>query len=422
MPEALWNILPWAVVALCIVLEAFFAAAELSIVSANRIELERAAREGNLAARRVIWFRDHPDQLFGTTLVGTNGCTVTGTTVASLTLLQIDPARGDWFAMALMAPLVLMGGEIIPKSLAQARAITVSQLLSGPLTIVHRVLSPIVALVRAYTRLLWRALGIRADQAGSPVASREELVLLMQSDAVTADDVNEDEREMISRIFAFGHLRARDTMVPLVEMVAVPHDASVRQAAAIIAQVGFSRLPVYKDRIDDVVGLLHHLDVLQARSPDQPISELMRPPYFVPETQEVDEILIILQRQSTSAAIVVDEFGGAVGLITLEDVLEEIVGDIADEYDRQTGMWRQVADGWVVSARTSVEALNDAFDVAIPLDAEYETLAGYLLEALRHIPRAGEAVTLPSGARLTVRRANDRAIQEVHLAGARRRT
>ncbi len=420
MPDWLWAILPWAIVALCIVGEAFFAMAELSIVSANRIALERAAREGSATARRVIWFRDHPDQLFGTTLVGTNGCTVTGTTVASLTLLQIDPVHGHLWSMALMAPLVLLGGEIIPKSLAQARALSLAQLLAAPLTVVHRMLSPVVALVRAYTRLLYRALGIDANEQRSPVASREELVLLMQSDAVTADDVNDGEREMISRIFAFSHLRARDTMVTLAEMVAVPSDATVEQAAEVIARMGFSRLPVYRDRVDDVVGLLHHLDVMRAERPDQPVSELTRPPFFVPETQELDEILILLQRQSTSAAIVVDEFGGAVGLITLEDVLEEIVGDIDDEFDPQTGLWRAVPDGWLINARAPIHRLNEHFDLRIAESPDYETLAGFMLEELRHIPRAGEMVHLPSGARLTVRRANARAIQEVHFSGGRR--
>lgn len=409
--------LPWLVVAGCVFSEAFFAASELSIVSANGIRLEEAARNGSAAAKRVLWFRRHPDRLFGTTLLGTNFSTVTGSTTASLTLLQIDPANGEWWAMLLMSPLVLIGGEIIPKSIGQARADSLSQLLAGPLLVVHKVLAVPILFVRAYTTALYRVLRIDATSEQA-MASREELVLLMQ----TEDDdgeMNADEREMIQRIFAFSHLEARDSMVPLVEIVAVPVDATVEAAVAAVARAGFSRLPVYRDRVDNIVGLLHHLDLLQAERADQPVAELMRPAYFVPENQEVDEILILLQREAASAAVVVDEFGGAVGLLTLEDVLEEIVGEIEDEFDIEGGLWRQAPDGWLVDARVPVDRLNAQFGLALPTDEDYETLAGYMLDRLRHIPRIGEVVRLPDGRAFTVRRASARAIQEVHFGRPR---
>ncbi len=377
----------FGIVGVCIVSEAFFAAAELSIISANRIRLEKAASTGNAAAARVLWFRDNPERLFGTTLIGTNVSTVTGSTVASLALLQLDPANGAWWALALMSPLILLGGEIIPKSLGQARATRVAQALGGPLRIVYTVLTPPILLVRGYAGLLYRILGVEEGRR-AVMASREELVLLMEHDDATDGEIEADEREMISRIFAFSGLAARDSMVPLAEMVGIAEDATVAQAVSIVAREGFSRLPVYRDRIDDIVGIVHHLDLFTAEGEDQPVRELARPAYFVPESQEVDDILIILQREAASAAIVVDEFGGAVGLITLEDVLEEIVGEIHDEYDPQGRAWRAVDGGYIVSARAPVEQLNDDF-----------------------------ALDLPHGVKLTVRRANDRAVLEVLLTG-----
>ena len=320
----------FGIVGVCIVSEAFFAAAELSIISANRIRLEKAASTGNAAAARVLWFRDNPERLFGTTLIGTNVSTVTGSTVASLALLQLDPANGAWWALALMSPLILLGGEIIPKSLGQARATRVAQALGGPLRIVYTVLTPPILLVRGYAGLLYRILGVEEGRR-AVMASREELVLLMEHDDATDGEIEADEREMISRIFAFSGLAARDSMVPLAEMVGIAEDATVAQAVSIVAREGFSRLPVYRDRIDDIVGIVHHLDLFTAEGEDQPVRELARPAYFVPESQEVDDILIILERQAASAAIVVDEFGGAVGLITLEDVH---VMDLADAYER----------------------------------------------------------------------------------------
>ena len=406
----------FGIVGLCIISEAFFAAAELSIVSANRIRLEKSAHAGSAAAARVLWFRDNPERLFGTTLIGTNLSTVTGSTVASLALLNIDPANGGWWALALMSPLILLGGEIIPKSLGQARATRVAETLAGPLRLVYTVLTPPIVLVRGYAGLLYRVLGVEEGRR-AVMASREELVLLMEHDDATDGEIEADEREMISRIFAFSGLAARDSMVPLVEMVGIAADATVEQAVAIIAREGFSRLPVFRDRVDDISGILHHLDLFTAERPDQPVGELARPAYFVPESQEVDDILIILQREAASAAIVVDEFGGAVGLITLEDVLEEIVGEIHDEYDPQGRAWRPVDGGYIVNARAPVELLNYDFGLDLPVDRDYETIAGYVLEQLRRFPRQGEQLELPHGAILTVRRANDRAVLEVLLTG-----
>ena len=422
MPEWVWMVAPWLVVLLCVLGEAFFAGTELAIVSANGIRLQSAADAGNAAARRVIWFRERPDQLFGTTLLGTNMCTVTGSAVASLTLMQVDPHRGEFWAMLLMSPVILIGGEIIPKSLATTRATVFAKALAGPLLLANRLLFPFIAVIRAYTRFLYRRLGID-EAAKSAIVSREELFMLMQSEAVD-DEFDADEREMISRIFAFSRLRARDSMVPLVEMVAVPAGSTVREAAGVISTHGVSRLPVYEGRVDNVVGLLHHLDLLRAEDGEAPVSGLMRPPNFVPESQEVDEILVMLKQESASAAMVVDEFGGTVGLLTLEDVLEEIVGEIDDEFDGdpEAKLWRRIPEGVLIDARAPVGQLNDALELDLPEGpGDYETIAGYLLEQLRHIPRVGESVTLSDGRRLTVRRSSRRAIQELLLTGTRRK-
>ena len=407
------SILPWLVVALCIFGEAFFAMSELAIITANRIRLEEAARNGNSAAQRVIWFRDQPERLFGTTLLGTNLSTVTGSTVASLTLIQIDPERGEWWAMLLMSPLILVGAEIIPKSIGQARANSIALVLAGPLYIVNRLFTPLIYIVKGYTHLLYRVIGID-ESSQQAMVSREELVLLMEP-SDEPGEIEEDEREMIARIFAFNQLRARDSMVPLAEMVGISRDSTVQEAVELIARVGYSRLPVYIERIDNVVVILHHLDLFTASHKDIIVSTLMRPAHFVPATQEVDEVMFVLQREAASAAIVVDEFGGAIGLVTLEDIIEEIVGEIHDEHDSRTGLWRQLSDGYVIDARAPVEMLNQELKIGIPDLAEYETVAGFILERLRHIPRVGEFVELEDGRRLTVRRATARAIQEVYL-------
>ncbi|MEE2644512.1 MAG: hemolysin family protein [Myxococcota bacterium] len=409
--ELFLEALPVVVVAGCIVSEAFFAAAELSILSADQLKLEALAEEDDGAAARAVWFRAHPDQLFGTTLLGTNISTVTGSTVASLTLLRLAPEQAGWLAMLIMAPLVLMGGEIIPKSLAQSQAERYARRLAPPLYLCNQLLSPVVKLVSRYTAYLSRLFKLPEGRGG---ITREELIYLVREEGEI--EAEAEEREILDRILAFRHIEAADSMVPLAEMVALPKGATVRDAVQLIMEEGFSRLPVYDERVDQVVGVLHHLDLISASSADAPIEPLLRPAFFVPERQEIDEILVLLQRASASAAIVVDEFGGAVGLLTLEDIVEEIVGEIQDEFDAPRVPWRQIGTAlYTVSGRAEVEVLNEALDLGLPLSSDYETLAGYMLSELRRIPIPGETLTLPSGATLRVRLASERAIEEITL-------
>jgi putative hemolysin len=407
----LWVSTPWLIVTLCIASEAFFAASELSIVSSDRMTLGAQASSGDKGAARALWFQQHPDQLFGTTLLGTNISTVTGSTVATLTLMSWDPHKGEWIAMLTMSPLVLLGGEIIPKSLAQANAIPLAKRLSAPLSIVNRLLTPIIWLVSRYTRLLARVFNLPNARDG---VTRDELIYLVSDQDVNMD---QEERELISRIFEFKHLSAQDVMVPLADLEALPLDATVREGVAFIREHGFSRIPVYEERVDQIVGVVHHLDLLKAESPDTPLRALKRPVIYAAELQEVDEILGELQRASTSLVVVVDEFGGAAGLITLEDIIEEIVGDIVDEFDQEEH-WCKQGPGqnqYLIEARAPVDEVSARFGLELPESDDYDTIAGYALATLRRIPEVGDEVPTPAGVTLCVTRATDRAIEELSI-------
>ena len=407
----LWVCAPWLIVLLCIMSEAFFAASELSIVSSDRMALGAQASSGDKGAARALWFQQHPDQLFGTTLLGTNISTVTGSTVATLTLMSWDPHTGEWIAMLVMSPLVLLGGEIIPKSLAQANAVALAKRLSAPLSMVNRVLSPIIWLVSRYTRLLARVFNLPNAREG---VTRDELIYLVSDEEVSMD---QEERELISRIFEFKHLNAEDVMVPLADLEALPLEATVREGVEFIHAHGFSRIPVYEERVDQIVGVVHHLDLLKAESADTPLSALKRPVIYAAELQEVDEILAELQRASTSLVVVVDEFGSAAGLITLEDIIEEIVGDIVDEFDQEEH-WCKQGPGqnqYLIEARAPVDEVSARFGLELPESDDYDTIAGYALTTLRRIPEVGEEISTPAGVTLCVTRATDRAIEELSI-------
>ena len=409
-------VLPWVIVVVCILSEAFFAASELSILSASRMALEARANQGNLRAQKVLWFKNNPDQLFGTTLLGTNISTVTGSTIASLTLLQFDPTHGEWWAMCIMSPLVLMGGEIIPKSLAQSRAVEFALLLSTPLSWINRFLTPAIFLVTRYTQMLSHLLNL--DEQDSQI-TREELIFLVQEES----QIEQEDKELISRIFAFKTLSAEDVMIPFAEVEALSKESTVRDGVLFIHHHGFSRIPIFDERVDQMIGVVHHLDLLNAEKSQIRLETLMRPILFAPKMQDIDEILESLQGNASSLVIVVDEFGSAVGLITLEDILEEIVGEIDDEFDEEEALWKLQDDGsYLIDAKTEIDKLNERFALYLPNSDDYETLAGYILSELKYIPEIGESMSLNQGPQFVIEEASERAIEVVRLTFPSRRS
>lgn len=407
MAEFFWLVPPIFVLC-CIISEAFFAGSELAILSADLRVLEGQAAAGDKAARRVVWFKQHPDQLFGTTLIGTNLSTVSGSTVASLSLLSIDPVHGEWWAMLIMSPLVLMGGEILPKSVAQYHAVTMAKRLSRPLSLFNRCFKPIIWLIERYTSALARRLKLEND---GHAMTRDELIYLVRDEE---SDFEEAERTMIERIFEFQKLEAEDVMVPLAEVEALPLEATILEGVEFIRAHGFSRIPIYHQRVDQIVGVVHHLDLLHAEHDQITLDLVMRPVIYAPEVQDVHDLLSEIQSESASIVIVVDEFGGAVGLITLEDIIEEIVGEIDDEFDEEERLWtvgpNQV---YTVDARAEIEVLNERFLLDIPEHEDYDTVAGYLLASFKRIPVVGESVETSSGVTLVVTNVSERAIVEV---------
>jgi putative hemolysin len=387
------------------------AVAEQAIRFSDPETLDALARRGVRGAERAHWFATRPDQLWTTTrLLGRASLLTAG---LLLTVALPHPAM----ALLVLVPFVFGTAELLPRFLLTRRAERIAPRLATPLMALFHVLRPLVMLTNGLARLLGRP-----DEDDRPAASREDLQRLVDQDSGESD-MAVGERAMIARIFEFSHLTAADSMVPLKEMCALSADATVRDAVALIAREGYSRLPVYRDRLENIVGVLHHIDLLRAAAAEQPVGAVMRPPLFVPETQEIDDILVILQRRAASAAIVVDEFGKTVGLLTLEDILEEIVGEIDDEFDPNERLWRPAPGGGsLISARMSPSEFERIFHVDLDLDEEdeIETMAGYVLVELKHIPAVGEFVTLAGGATLTVSRATERAIEELHLTGAPR--
>jgi putative hemolysin len=252
--------------------------------------------------------------------------------------------------------------------------------------------------------------------------TRDELSMLIESEPETdKPDISAEEREMIANVFELSEYRVRDLMVPLSEVTALPEDTALDEAAREIADKQHSRMPVYRSRVDDIVGIVHLFDVLQAGADrTATVAQVARPAVYVPETMKAIDLLVELQAEGNHLAVVVDEYGGAVGVVTVEDLLETIVGDIDDEYDDEPSPIRPERPGvWRVEARTSVARVNQELDLDLPESDDYETIAGLLIERFRHIPEPGEVVNI-GAATIEVTAASDRAIELVRVTRRRK--
>lgn len=403
-----------ALVALCLLMEGLFTGSEMVLISADRHRLQERSRRGERGASLALSLLSRPERLLATTLTATNIFVVLSTVIVTSRLLPRFGEWAEWIAVGVVTPLVIVLGEVVPKSYARPRADRLVGSAARVVRVAQAALYPLVSALSWLARILSSPFGGVAPVRA--LVTREELVLLLQFGRGTSD-VEAHERVMVRRVFHFGEKRVADVFRPLAEVVALPEDATCRDAARLAAQSGFSRYPVFRGRIDHVTGFLHVLDTVGS-PPDAPVLPLLRKALFVPELMPVDELLRTFREASTSFAVVVDEFGGVTGIVTAEDVVEEVVGEIEDEYDPRMEYYKKVSeDEFLVPGRMELPRLSEEFGVRLP-EGEYSTVGGFLTSLAGRIPVAGEEFPVP-GARLRVEKSTDRAVLEVRILRAR---
>ncbi|MDX1779119.1 MAG: hemolysin family protein, partial [Thermodesulfobacteriota bacterium] len=284
--------------------------------------------------------------------------------------------------------------------------------ISYPLWIASCFLFPLYIIVQKTNHLIFLLTGIRESRE-NPLTTREAYMHIFKKSKQKSDLTTEEE-VMIDRLSDFSQTLVKEAMIPLIEITAVEDTATVNETIETISNMGHSRLPVYHERIDNVIGIVNSFDLLGAPQTGQSITSLIRTVPFVPESKPIDELLIELQKNRTHMAIAVDEYGGTVGIITMEDILEEIVGEIQDEYDTAERAYRKI--GWNryrVSARMEIDQLREQISLILP-DGDYETLGGFLLQQFEHIPSPGESTTYQNYT-FTIESADERSIGEVRI-------
>jgi CBS domain containing-hemolysin-like protein len=394
-----------------LLLEALFSGSEMALISCDRIKIRHQAREGLKGAQAAERLLEHPDRFLATTLVGTNLCVVANSAATALFFVFLLGEGQEHYATLLLAPLVVLLGEMVPKAYFRHHADRLAPILAPPLTLCLRLFAPLSSVVRRASTVLLTPFGISSLEQ-DPYITREELKFLVQ-EGNHQTDLETEERRMIHKIINFGETTVHEAMIPLIEVVALPSGATVADAVAVVSEDHFARIPVYEERIDQIVGIVHAFDLL-SEDPDTPIGPLIRPAYYVPESKLVDDLLQEMQRRRVQMAIVVDEYGGVVGIATVEDLLEEIVGEIEDEYDEEPPAFRRLADGsYIVDARMEVDRLNEELGTQLP-EGEYETLGGFLIHLLQKIPETGEEAQF-QGMRFLITESDERSILKVRI-------
>jgi len=411
-----------AVLAGCIAVQAFFAASEIALVSADELKARAAGERGDERSRMLGELLANRDRLLALTLTGTNLAMVVAAVLFTSFIHQVRPHL-VYLAPFILTPIILVLGEWIPKLLTLGNPQSFALFAARPLRFLAAVLAPLLAAETVMSRLLRRLAGVPAD-AASVFMSREDLARLMRRRPSEPSEQAHDailpaEQLMISRIFRFSRAEARKAMVPLVGVDAVEEETSLAAVIETVRREGFSRIPVFRGRITDIVGVVHVFDLLQAPDLSRPVSEVMRPVSYFPESMPLDEALVAMQRTGENLAVIVDEYGGAAGILTLEDLIEEIVGSIEDEHDLSEELAKIVNPRALsVVGHAPIAELNERFGLKLPEADEYATIGGLVVERLGHIPKPGEKL-IEGELTITVTRSDARAVRELMLTLAR---
>ncbi len=373
---------------------ALASAAETSLTSLSRIKLKNLVEEGDAKGIEIEHLLANPNRFLSTILIVNSVAVIVASSMATVLALRFSTSLGEILSTVLISLVVLIFCEITPKTAAVQNPLRWAKVFVRPVRDAAWVLYPLVWSLGAITNSLVRLMGGQVKHGG-PFVTEEELRLLVtvgEEEGV----LEEDETEMIHSIFEFADTTVREVMIPRIDMVTLESDATVDAAVDVALQGGFSRIPVYKESIDDVIGVLYTKDMLKQLREDHnalSISSLVRSAYFVPETKKLDDLLREMQQKHVHMVIVVDEYGSVAGLVTIEDLVEEIVGDIQDEYDREERLYEQINENeYIFSAKISIDEFNDLMDMHLD-DTDYETLGGFLYAQLDKIPNIGDTVT-----------------------------
>lgn len=381
-----------------VILSAFFSCTETALFSLNKLELKKMQKkeENNWRVKSIIKLLDDPQRTLISILIGNMFVNISASSLATYLAIKTFGNIGIGIASGIMIFTILVFGEIVPKSLAVANAEAISKRVAKPIEIISTGLFPLIKFFKVIISALYYFLGKKSVKEKKEITEEDLLTLI---DAGKDEGViEEEEKEMIRNIFEFGDTMVKEVMIPRVDMACIPSDTKLGSILKLIKKMGHSRIPVYEETIDNIIGILYAKDLLRIYQQWYTSKEkfdlkgIIRKAYFVPENKKIDELLDIFQKDRIQVAIAIDEYGGTAGLITMEDVVEEVVGEIIDEYDKEIKLFEMTGDNIVIAdAIISIDKINEILNIEIP-ENDFETLGGFIFDLLGRVPKKDEKI------------------------------
>ena len=403
------------VLVILLALSAFFSSAETALTTVNRLRVRALVDDGDARAIVLAKVIDDPGKLLSAILIGNNIVNISASSIATLLATKFFGSAGAGIATGVMTLLVLIFGEVTPKTMASLKAEKIALSYAKTIYGIMFVFTPLIFILDLLSGGLLRLLGVDPDKRDDSV-TEEDLRTIVE--AGHEDGVLEtEEHKMINNVFDFGDHQAKDIMVPRVDMCFLKLDATYEDFMKIYREEKFTRIPVYEETRDNVIGILNVKDlILYDKNQEFHVKDFLREAYYTYEFKNTSELMMEMRKNSISIAIVLDEYGATAGLVTLEDLLEEIVGDIRDEFDEaEAEEVQQLGEReYLVEGACKLEDLNDMIGLGIESE-DYDSIGGIVIDALQHLPSEGEEVTLDNGTRLIVEKIDKNRIEKVHI-------
>jgi putative hemolysin len=380
-----------------LILSAFFSGSETALFSLNKLQLKKMQKEeSGWRVNSIIKLLDDPQKTLITILTGNMFVNIAASSLATYLAIKLFGNVGIGIAGGIMIFMILVFGEIVPKSLAISNAEAIAKKIARPVEIISSSLFPLILFFKIIINALYYFFGKKRVKEKKEI-TEEDLITLIN---VGKDEgvIEEEEKKMIRNIFEFGDTMVKEVMVPRVDMACIPSEAKLNSILRLIKKMGHSRIPVYKETIDNIIGILYTKDLLVVyeqwyKSKEKfDLKKIIRRAYFVPENKKIDDLLDVFQRDKIQIAIAIDEYGGTAGLVTMEDVVEEIVGEIIDEYDKETKLYEIIDNNTVIAdGIISIDKINELLNIEIS-ENDFETLGGFIYDLMGRVPNKNETI------------------------------
>ncbi len=409
------DIFQLIVLVILLFLSAFFSSAETALTTFNRIRMRTLADEGSKRAVRVLEITEDSGKMLSAILIGNNIVNLSASSIATTLALRVFGSAGAGIATGLLTVLILIFGEISPKTLAALHAEKLAMAYSGIIQFLMMVMTPVITVINKLSNLFLRLLRVDPNK-NKDLLTEEELKTIVDVSHETGV-IETEEHEMIHNVFDFSDALAKEIMTPRIDMTFIQADSTYREILEIYREDHYTRMPVYQETTDNVIGILNMKDLLLYEDKDHfSVSNILREPFFTYERKNTAELFLEMQTKSINLAIVLDEYGITAGMVTMEDLLEEIVGEIHDEYDgNEQEMLVKISDTEFLAAGSmNLEDLCDELEISLTSD-DYDTIGGYLIGLCVHFPAVGEQIFTEEQIRMTVTSVHKNRIEQIRI-------